>query len=116
MSSSDWVLSTTTTISGLLDEARTRTHEPSSRWTRTPLTVITSVILRPRIEPPAANRSWYSFTTSATTPYFTSSPQCGLMVSEVKATGRALRMSDSFTPGLRSSMARMAAAAVRPQS
>ena len=31
MSSSDWVLSTTTTISGLLDEARTSTQEPCRR-------------------------------------------------------------------------------------
>src|SRR3990167_1338482 len=80
MSSSDWVLSTTTTISGLFDEARTSTQEPSSRCTRTQLTVITSVILRPRIEPPAANRSSYSFTTSATTPYFFSSSQCGQLM------------------------------------
>ena len=53
MSSSDLTLSTTTTSSGLLDEARTSNHEPSSSETRAPLTVFTSVIRRPRIEPPA---------------------------------------------------------------
>ena len=44
MSSSELVLSTTTTSSGLFDEARTSTQEPSSSATRAPLTVITSTI------------------------------------------------------------------------
>ena len=39
MRASDAGLSTTTTSSGLFDEARTRPHVPSSTVTRTPFTV-----------------------------------------------------------------------------
>ncbi|MNL68772.1 hypothetical protein D3C87_1935490 [compost metagenome] len=80
------------------------------------MTVMASTILRPRIEPPEAARSSYSFTILARTSYFSSSSQCGDMVRLVQASGRADFSSLSDLPGLRSSMARTAPAATRPSS
>ena len=84
------LLSTTTTISGLFDEARTSTQDPSSSATRTPLTVITRRSCGPgscRRPPPAPGtppRRW------STTPYFTSSAQCGHMVRRGAGDGQGL--------------------------
>ena len=56
MRASDTGLSTTTTSSGLLDEARTRPQVPSSTVTRTPLTVTRSRIAWPATFSPFALR------------------------------------------------------------
>src|SRR6266576_2283093 len=75
-------LSTTTTSSGLLDEARTRPQLPSATVTRTPFTVT-----RSRIGCPAAFSPFFCiaskcFTTASTMPYLASSAQCGDMVGD----------------------------------
>ena len=57
MLASDVGLSTTTTSSGLFDEARTRPQVPSSSITRTPLTVMRSRIVWPATVPPVSLRA-----------------------------------------------------------
>src|ERR1700760_1267907 len=84
---SDTGLSTTTTSSGLLDDARTRPQLPSSTVTRTPLTVT-----RSRIACPATFSLFFCiaskcFTTLSTTPYLVSSAQCGDMVGDDQVFG-----------------------------
>src|SRR2546423_1018494 len=75
-------LSTTTTSSGLFDDARTRPQVPSSTVTRTPLTVTRSRIDWPMTFSPFCFAPSKYFTTSSTTRYFTSSAQCGDMVGD----------------------------------
>ena len=77
MRASDAGLSTTTTSSGLFDEARTRPHVPSSTVTRTPLTVTRSRIGCPANGSPRACIAWSRATTRSATSYLTSSAQCG---------------------------------------
>src|SRR5882672_12719139 len=104
MRCSDTGLSTTTTSSGLLDEARTRPQVPSSTVTRTPLTVTRSRIGWPATLPPLRCAASKCCTTWSTTAYLVSSAQCGDMVGEDQVLGSAFLRSDIFFPGLRSSM------------
>jgi hypothetical protein len=89
MRASDAGLSTTTTSSGLLDEARTRPQVPSPETTRTPLTVMRSRISPPAKGSPLSFMAVKRFTTLSTTPYFTSSSHFGDMVGEPQVLGRA---------------------------
>src|SRR2546429_7959136 len=82
MRASDTGLSTTTTSSGLLEEARTSPQVPSATVTRTPLTVTRSRIGSPATFSARAFACSKCFTTSSTTRYLTSSGQCGAMVGE----------------------------------
>src|SRR3984957_19283569 len=76
MRCSDTGLSTTTTSSGLLDDARTRPQLPSSTVTRTPLTVTRSRIGCPATFPPLFWIASKCFTTESTIPYLASSAPC----------------------------------------
>src|ERR1700676_738296 len=109
-------LSTTTTSSGLLEEARTRPQLPSSTVTRTPLTVT-----RSRIFCPATFSFFFCiaskcFTTLSTTPYLVSSAQCGDMVGDDQVFGSAFFKSAIDLPGARSSISQTAIAEIRPSS
>src|SRR5215467_7854046 len=104
MRASDTGLSTTTTSSGLFEEARTRPQVPSATVTRTPLTVTRSRIGCPATASPFCRAASKWCTTSSTTPYFASSAQCGDMVGDCQVFGSAFLSCDIFFPGLRSSM------------
>src|SRR5436190_23560928 len=100
MRCSDTGLSTTTTSSGLLEDARTKPQVPSSTVTRTPLTVT-----RLRIGWPAtvshfaiAYLKWP--TTSSTMSYLISSAQCGDMVGADHGLGSAFLRSALLFVGL----------------
>ena len=80
-------LSTTTTSSGLFEDARIRPQVPSSAVTRTPLTVTTSRIFCPVISSPAAAMASIRFTARTTTSYLISSSQCGDIVGEPQVFG-----------------------------
>src|SRR5258708_17515669 len=86
---SDTGLSTPTTSSGLLDDARTRPQLPSSTVTRTPLTVTRSRIFWPATFSPFFCIASKCFTTLSTTPYLASSAQCGDMVGDDQVFGSA---------------------------
>src|SRR5687767_7759264 len=116
MRSSEAGLSTTTISEGLLEEARTRPHVPSSNVTRTPLTVTTLVIVLPRIFSPFSNFAWNFFVISSTTPYFLSSGQKGPMVGDPHVLGSAFLRSDRDLSALRSIMRQMATAVRTPSS
>src|SRR5471032_2642266 len=96
---SDAGLSTTTTSDGLLDEARTRPQVPSSRVTRTPLTVTTLTIFWPSKVSPLSFSAVYSCTIASTTAYFLSSGQKGAMVGEPQLCGSPSYSPDSLAPG-----------------
>src|ERR1051326_529467 len=116
MRASDAGLSTTTTSSGLLEEARTSPQVPSSTVTRTPLTVTRSRIFCPISFSPLSRAASKCFTTSATTAYLVSSGQCGAMVGDCQVRGSAFLRSAMLRPGLRSSMSHTASAEIRPSS
>src|SRR6202163_3764390 len=82
-------LSTTTTSSGLLDDARTRPQLPSSTVTRTPLTVTRSRIGCAATFSPLFCIASKCFTTCATMPYLASSEQCGDIVGDDQVFGSA---------------------------
>src|SRR5258708_26637790 len=73
-------LSTTTTSSGLLDDARTSPQLPSSQVTLTPLTVTRSRIGCPATLGPLFSPPSKCFTTPSTTPYLAPPAQCADMV------------------------------------
>src|SRR5215467_6199633 len=116
MRASDAGLSTTTTSSGLLEEARTSPQVPSSTVTRTPLTVTRSRIFCPATLSPFCFAAWKCATTSSTMPYLVSSGQCGDMVGEDQVLGSACLRSAMLFPGLRSSMSQTASANTSPSS
>src|SRR5262245_33564337 len=87
---SDTGLSTTTTNSGLFDDARTRPQVPSSTVTRTPLTVTRSRMPCPATLSPFFLAPSKCATTLSTMPYLISSSQCGEMVGDDKVFGSAL--------------------------
>src|SRR5580658_8260879 len=99
MRASETGLSTTTTSSGLLDDARTRPQVPSSTVTRTPLTVTTLRIGWPATISPLACAILKCCTTSSTTAYLVSSAQCGDIVGDCQVFGSASLSSDSVLPG-----------------
>ena len=109
-------LSTTTTSSGLLDDARTRPQVPSATVTRTPLTVTRSRIGWPITVSPLALAASKCFTTCSTTRYLVSSSQCGDMVGDDQVLGSAFFRSAMLFPGLRSSMSQTASANTSPSS
>src|SRR4029077_15473389 len=113
---SDTGLSTTTTSSGLLEEARTRPQLPSSTVTRTPLTVTRSRIDWPATFSPLFCIASKCFTTASTTPYLVSSAQCGDMVGDDHVFGSAFFSSAIDLPGARSSISQIAIAETRPSS
>jgi hypothetical protein len=113
---SDVGLSTTTTSSGLLEEARTRPQVPSASVTRTPLTVTRSRIFWPATAAPLAAASWYCPVMRSTTPYLASSSQWGDMVGEPQVLGSAFLRSARDWPGLWSSRSQTAMAVTRPSS
>ena len=113
---SDTGLSTTTTSSGLLEDARTSPQVPSSTVTRTPLTVTRSRIACPATLPPFFCSASKYFTTSSTTAYLVSSGQCGDMVGDDQVFGSAFFRSAMVFPGLRSSMSQTAMAKISPSS
>src|SRR5205085_6873412 len=86
---SDTGLSTTTTSSGLFEEARTRPQVPSSTVTRTPLTVTKSRIGWPATFSPLVLAASKCATTESTMPYLISSAQCGDMVGDDQVLGSA---------------------------
>ena len=116
MFASDAGLSTTTTSSGLFDDARTRPQVPSSTVTRTPLTVTRSRIGWPIDLLTLRLRGLECFTTASTTPYFFSSSQCGDIVGEPQVFGSAFFRSAMVFAGLRSSMSQTASAKISPSS
>src|SRR5476651_76103 len=87
MRCSDTGLSTTTTSSGLLEDARTRPQLPSATVTRTPLTVTRSRIGWPATFSPFFCNASKCFTTLSATPYLVSSAQCGDMVGDAQLFG-----------------------------
>src|SRR5262245_36596653 len=108
MLASDTGLSTTITSSGLLDEARTRPQVPSSRTTRTPLTVTSSRIFWPATAAPPAAAASYCPVISLTMAYLASSLQWGDIVGEPHVLGSASLSSASVLLGLRSSISHTA--------
>jgi len=109
-------LSTTTTSSGLFEEARTRPQLPSSTVTRTPLTVTRSRMFWPATLPAFFCSVSKCFTTASTTPYFASSAQCGDIVGDDQVFGSASFRSAIDLPGARSSISQIAIADTRPSS
>src|SRR6202021_817335 len=107
-------LSTTTTSSGLLEEARTRPQLPSSTVTRTPLTVTRSRILCPATFSPCFCIASKCFTTESTMPYLASSEQCGDMVGDDHVFGSAFLKSAIDLPGARSIISQTAIAEISP--
>src|SRR6478672_3162698 len=89
MRASEIGLSTTTTSSGLFDDARTRPQVPSSTVTRTPLTVTRSRMPCPATLSPFFCAASKCATTWSTTPYLVSSAQCGDMVGDDQVFGSA---------------------------
>src|SRR5665213_4388640 len=87
-------LSTTTTSSGLLEDARTRPQLPSATVTRTPLTVTRSRIGWPATFSFLLCIASKCFTTHSTTPYLVSSAQYGDMVGDDQVFGSAFFTSD----------------------
>src|SRR3954447_14270222 len=96
---SDAGLSTTTTSSGLLDDARTKPQLPSSTVTRTPLTVTRSRIGCPATFSPLFCIASKCFTTLSTIPYLVSSEQCGDIVGDDQVFGSASLRSAIDLPG-----------------
>src|SRR5256885_7002647 len=96
-------LSTTTTSSGLLDDARTSPQLPSSTVTRTPLTVTRSRIFWPATLSPFFCKASKCFTTASATPYLVSSAQCGDIVGDDQVFGSAsFKRSEEHTSELQS--------------
>src|SRR5258707_15148713 len=89
MRASETGLSTTTTSSGLFEDARTSPQVPSSTVTRTPLTVTRSRIGWPQTFSPFFCAASKCATTLSTIPYLISSAQCGDMVGEDQVLGSA---------------------------
>src|SRR4029077_3572583 len=109
-------LPTTTTSSGLLEDARTRPQLPSSTVTRTPLTVTRSRMLWPATFSPCFCIASKCPTTASTTPYLVSSAQCGDIVGDDQVFGSASLRSAIDLPGARSSISQTAIAESRPSS
>src|SRR6266496_2715930 len=99
MRASDTGLSTTTTSSGLFEDARTRPQVPSSTVTRTPLTVTRSRMFWPAIFSCFSRAAWKCFTTSSTTRYLISSSQYGDIVGDCQVLGRAFFSCAIDVPG-----------------
>ena len=110
-------LSTTTTSSGLLDEARTRPQVPSSVMTRMPLTVTRSTMRDPAIFSPAAAIALKRCHDPLDDAVF---HLIGAMAPTWSASPRSWADRDrdrpSTRPGLRSSMSSTAIAVTTPSS